>query len=101
MGKLYDSERIEERIRAIVIETGKAASPSYKETLCSPKYQYATILGCSLSILQQLSGINAVMFYSSAIFTEMGVSPRLGSGLVGFINMASTFGAIFLLGSKF
>lgn len=41
------------------------------------------------------------MFYSSTIFTKMKISARLGSGLVGFINMISTFGALFLLGSKF
>jgi hypothetical protein len=101
MGKIYDSDRIVERINAITIDGGgKTAAPGYKETMCHPRYQYATLLGCTLSILQQLSGINAVMFYSSEIFKQMGVSPRLGSGLVGFINMAATFGAIFLLGSK-
>ena len=61
---------------------------------------YATIVGCSLSVLQQLSGINAVMFYSSTIFTKAGVSGRLGTAIVGFVNMASTFIALFLLGSK-
>lgn len=30
----------------------------------------------------------------------MNIDSNLGSGLVGFINMASTFGALFLLGSK-
>ena len=98
MGKIYDAERVNERINAITIETGKTSSPGYKETLTSPKYYWATFLGCTLSVLQQLSGINAVMFYSSEIFNKMGVNARLGSGLVGFINMASTFGAIFLLG---
>jgi hypothetical protein len=52
-------------------------------------------------MLQQLSGINAVMFYSSKIFEKMSLDAKLGSGLVGFINMASTFGALFLLGSKY
>ncbi|CDW77776.1 sugar transporter family protein [Stylonychia lemnae] len=98
MGKIYEPDRIVERINAIVIESGKATTPSYGQTLCHPKYQYATILGCALSVLQQLSGINAVMFYSSKIFDKMGIDTNLGSGLVGFINMASTFGALFLLG---
>jgi hypothetical protein len=40
------------------------------------------------------------MFYSSKIFDKMHIDTNLGSGLVGFINMASTFGALFLLGSK-
>lgn len=99
MGKIYESDKVVDRIDAIVIESGKGSSPGYKETLCHPRYQFATILGCSLSVLQQLSGINAVMFYSSEIFKKMNFSPRIGSGLVGFINMASTFGAIFLLRS--
>ncbi len=41
------------------------------------------------------------MFYSSEIFKQIDFSPRIGSGLVGFINMAATFGAVFLLGSKY
>lgn len=52
MGKIYEPERIRERIDAIVIETGKASAPGYKETLCHPRYQFATVLGCSLAILQ-------------------------------------------------
>jgi hypothetical protein len=103
MGKIYESNRVLERIDAIAVESGNgssAASPGYKETLCHPRYQFATLLGCSLSILQQLSGINAVMFYSSEIFKQINFSPRIGSGLVGFINMASTFGAVLLLGSN-
>jgi hypothetical protein len=51
MGNIYESDRIKERIDAIVVETGKGSSPSYKETLCSPKYAKATLFGCLLSIL--------------------------------------------------
>jgi hypothetical protein len=60
----------------------------------------ATYIGCILSSLQQLSGINVVMFYSSTIVKQIGLSARFGSGLVGFFNMISTLGALFLLGSK-
>jgi Sugar (and other) transporter len=102
MGKIYESDRIKERLDLITVDTGsKSSSPGYKETIMSPKYRYATLLGCLLSCLQQLSGINAVMFYSSKIFVKIGIQDKLGSGLVGFINMISTFGALFLLGSKF
>lgn len=52
MGNIYESDRIKERIDAIVVETGKQQSPSYSETLCHPKYAYATFLGCALSVLQ-------------------------------------------------
>lgn len=101
MGRIYEADRIRDRIDAITVDSGKTSTaPGYKETLCHPKYKYATLLGCLLSVLQQLSGINAVMFYSSKIFQKVNINDKLGSGLVGFINMISTFGALFLLGSK-
>lgn len=51
MGKIYEIDKVRERIDAIVIETGKGSSPGYKETMCSPRYRYATFIGCSLSFL--------------------------------------------------
>jgi len=58
---------------------------------------WATIIGCVLSGLQQLSGINAVMFYSSTIFASSGFDPRIATALVGIVNVVSTFAATFLL----
>ena len=98
MGKIYESDRINERISAITIEQGSGASPSYKDTLCHPRYMFATVAGCLLSMLQQFSGINAVMFYSSTIFSKANFSGRVGTAIVGVVNMASTFVALFLLG---
>jgi hypothetical protein len=51
MGKIYEPDKVGERIDAIVIETGKVQQVSYKETLCDPKYSMATFVGCTLSIL--------------------------------------------------
>lgn len=42
--------------------------PTYKDTFCDPNIRMAAWVGCALSIFQQLSGINAIMFYSSKIF---------------------------------
>jgi hypothetical protein len=83
-----------------LIETGKSSSPTYAMTFCHPRYLTATFVGCTLSLLQQLSGINAVMFYSSNIFKKIKWSAKAGSALVGFVNMISTFGALLLLGSN-
>lgn len=41
-----------------------------KENLCGNRFRNRLILGCFLQILQQLSGINAVIFYSSIIFSD-------------------------------
>lgn len=100
MGKIYEANKVSERIESIAIESGGGSVITYSQTLFDPKYKLATMVGCTLSILQQLSGINAVMFYSSKIFSEIGWDPRTGSALVGFVNMAATFVAVFLLGSN-
>ena len=38
------------------------------------------------------------MFYSSKIFFKVGFTPKYGTAIVGFVNMISTFGSVFLLG---
>jgi len=55
MGKIYEADRVQERINAIVVDEGTSSNfsaPSFKESLISPKYMYATIVGCLLSALQ-------------------------------------------------
>jgi Na+/melibiose symporter-like transporter len=76
-----------------VVNDGVEA-PSYKDTLCSPKYSKATLVGCTLAMLAQLTGINIVMFYSSTIMTSSGLAPNYITALVGFVNCASVFPTI-------
>lgn len=49
MRKIYASNKVAERIEAIVISEG-GDTPSYKDTLTSPKYKTATYMGCLLSM---------------------------------------------------
>ena len=51
MGKIYSHDQVQSRIDSIVISSGGSA-PSYRETLTSPKYMVATIIGCILSLSQ-------------------------------------------------
>lgn len=95
MGKIYSADQVSRRIESIVVVQGES-SPSYKETLCGPKYQMATLIGCTLSLFQQLTGINIVMFYSSNILTSTGLAPNLVTALVGFVNCVSVFPTIIL-----
>jgi SP family sugar:H+ symporter-like MFS transporter len=41
--------------------------------LLSPKYRGKLLVGCLLSCLQQFSGINAVIYYSTAMFAEVNI----------------------------
>lgn len=52
MGRIYQADRVRERIDLIVIEEGgQSEQPGYGATLCHPKYKYATLIGCTLSAL--------------------------------------------------
>lgn len=47
---------------------GLKASVTAIGLLQDPRIRRALVLGCGLQMLQQLSGINTVMYYSASIF---------------------------------
>lgn len=60
--------------------------------------RYALIVGIGLQIAQQMSGINAVIFYANSFFLNVGLSnPLIGTTLVGFVNVVSTGVALMLM----
>ena len=71
--------------------------------LLTSKYRGAFIIGCALALCQQLTGINAVIFYSNDIFVgdkkgfESERAARIGTVLVGIVNWASAMMSIPLL----
>jgi MFS transporter, SP family, arabinose:H+ symporter len=64
------------------------------------KYLPVTIVGIMLAIFQQVSGVNAVLYYAPLIFKEAGLnstSSLLNTIGIGVANFASTFVAISLV----
>ncbi|CAG9581336.1 unnamed protein product [Danaus chrysippus] len=61
--------------------------------LFSRKYLPAVLITLGLMLFQQLSGINAVIFYASKIFKMAGstVDENLSSIIIGIVNFVSTF----------
>ncbi|KAL7538806.1 hypothetical protein ACHAXR_008809 [Thalassiosira sp. AJA248-18] len=61
--------------------------------------QIRRLLICSLflQIAQQLSGINAVFYYSTMFFEGLIDSPLLGTTIVGGVNVAATYVALLLM----
>lgn len=96
MGKIYSHDQVQSRIDGIVIASGGSGGPTYSETLTSPKYMVSTIIGCTLSLMQQLSGINIVMFYSSKILDSLQMKATLITAMVGIVNCVSVFPTIIL-----
>ncbi|CAI2365526.1 unnamed protein product [Moneuplotes crassus] len=67
-------------------------------------YRYVLIIGSLLAMFQQMTGINMVIFYSNVIFTQgldegytAETKARIGTIIVGVVNLAATVVAIPLL----
>lgn len=60
----------------------KIAQQTFGDTFCNPVIRRAAWVGCTLSVIQQLTGINAIMFYSSAIFANTPLGANQASALI-------------------
>lgn len=61
--------------------------------LFTKKYIPAILISLGLMLFQQLSGINAVIFYAASIFKDAGssIDENLSSVIIGIVNFVSTF----------
>ncbi|BBH25028.1 arabinose-proton symporter [Paenibacillus baekrokdamisoli] len=68
--------------------------------LFSPALRLALIVGVGLAVLQQVTGINAIMYYAPEIFKETGSGTNaslMQTILVGLINFLFTILAVWLI----
>ena len=68
--------------------------------LLSPGYSRAYLVGVLLAVFSQLSGINAVIYYSTSIFKSAGASSDVAftrTVIIGVVNLFATFLAIGLV----
>ena len=82
-------------VRSIDIEHGHGSEP-----LFSRKYRFPVFLAISIGMFNQLSGINAVLYYLNDIFEKAGFSRESGnlqSVLVGFANLLATMLAMSII----
>lgn len=80
----------------IAEESGKLSE------LLAPGLRKATIIALSLAVLQQITGINTILFYGSIIFREQvggqSESASIGANvIVGLVNFAATWVALGLI----
>lgn len=76
-----------------------------KETFLEPTIRKAAWIGCTLLAIQQLTGVNAFIFYSNYMFKEnKTITVQQQSAILMFINFVASVFAVFLLrvfGRKF
>lgn len=94
---------VEDEIDEMKVEARKSQSVeefSLKKLLTTPELRLPIIIACCLQIAQQFSGINAVMSYSSFMYSNAGVSSNLIEWVVcltSTINVLTTIPAVPLM----
>jgi sugar porter (SP) family MFS transporter len=93
------SEEVEAEL-ADISASLSAEKGSYRDLL-APAAKAALVVGVGLAVLQQVTGINTVIYYAPTILQKAGIgsdqSAILASVGVGVINVAATILAIWLL----
>ena len=88
MGSPDSEAELREIMDSIHLERGMAAEP-----LFIPRYRLPILLAIATGMFNQLSGINAILYYSNSIFAAAGFSQLSGSlqtVLVGAMNFVAT-----------
>lgn len=70
---------------------------SYKQLLFMRKHRKPLAIACALSVLQQLSGVNGFIFYSTRIFLNSGGKDSQAhyfTAAMGFFNMVTTLSSL-------
>lgn len=74
---------------------------TYKDIIFgTPHLGRRTLTGCGLQMLQQLTGVNFIMYYGTTFFTGAGISNSfLISMIINIVNFLSTFAALVIIES--
>ncbi|MBE9462931.1 sugar porter family MFS transporter [Dyadobacter subterraneus] len=94
--ELIDKETSEETLADILTAT-KNIQNEPKAKLFSAKYKSPVGLAITFAVFNQVSGINAIIYYSPRIFEMTGLGTKsafLSSAGIGFVNFAFTLLAI-------
>jgi SP family galactose:H+ symporter-like MFS transporter len=100
-GQPADSPQIHQELNAITQAAQQPDEPGRWKTLLSPVIRPAFVVGIGLFLLQQLSGINAVIYYAPTVFKEAGFdsgSTQIMATIgVGVVNVLMTLVGMVLI----
>ena len=100
--KIHGTNQAEIEINSIeknIVESKTSKTVSVRE-LFTPALRFIMLVGITLGILQQVTGINAIYFYATSIFkqTGIGTDAAFSSGvLLSFTTVVFTLLAIYLI----
>jgi sugar porter (SP) family MFS transporter len=101
LNKIHTTEDASREIDAIEHAIEDEGNMVSWKTLWSPTVRPALIVAMVLFVLQQLSGINVVIYYAPTIFQSVGFSSTqtqiVATVGVGLVNMLTTILAMFLI----
>ncbi|XP_066487972.1 solute carrier family 2, facilitated glucose transporter member 3-like [Tiliqua scincoides] len=99
--KLRGTQDVSSDIQEMKEESAKMAQEkkvTIPELFRSPNYRQAIIIAIMLQLSQQLSGINAVFYYSTGIFKDAGVQQPVYATIgAGVVNTIFTVVSLFLV----
>ncbi|XP_063772300.1 solute carrier family 2, facilitated glucose transporter member 2 [Pseudophryne corroboree] len=94
----YDTSKDIEEMRKEKEEAAREKKVSIIQLFKSPNYRQPLLVSLVLHISQQFSGINAIFYYSTSIFTKSGISQPVYATIgVGAVNTIFTVVSVFLV----
>jgi len=76
----------------------KPKKKDFKELLKNPLFIKPLIVGCVMMIIQQVTGLIAILFYSTTIFKQAGMeNPKMGTVIIGGITTFITIVTIVVI----
>ncbi|WP_026549492.1 sugar porter family MFS transporter [Arthrobacter sp. Br18] len=89
-----------EEVKALAVEDYKAKMGTFKD-LSEPWLKRVFVVGIGLAVIQQITGVNSIMYYGTQILTDagFGTEAALTANIAnGVISVLATFVGIWLLG---
>jgi MFS transporter, SP family, galactose:H+ symporter len=98
--RIYDDVAASKREEDSILDSLRTKSAGF-EAFRQPAIRTALFIGVSLAVLQQITGINTVIYYGPQIFQMAGIASAatsiLAQSLVGTVNCVMTLIAIFFV----
>jgi MFS transporter, SP family, arabinose:H+ symporter len=97
--KINGTEQAKKELEDMKASIQKESSGSLS-LLFKPGYRTALLIGVVLAILQQVTGINAIMYYAPEIFKKVGVGTNASfteTIIVGLVNFVFTIVSLWLI----